>query len=104
MKPAATAMKNSPDQKSFGERMRITSTPRGYGASIRLDLRLLDDDEHLLRGLLDLGIMLGRGRWSGFDAAAGKALLHVGHGEDFHDLGLKLVDDLFRSALGRQQQ
>jgi hypothetical protein len=28
MKPAATAMKNSPDQKSFGERMRITSTCR----------------------------------------------------------------------------
>src|SRR5258706_11177812 len=26
MKPAATAMKNSPDQKSFGERTRITLT------------------------------------------------------------------------------
>ena len=35
MKPSATAMKNSPDQKSFGERMRITSTchaPRSAAA------------------------------------------------------------------------
>src|SRR5438045_4239850 len=106
MKPAATAMKNSPDQKSFGERMRITwpVTPREGAASIRLDLRLLDDDEQLLRGLFDPGIKLRRGRRDGFDAAAGEALLHVRHGEDFHHFGLKLVDDLLRRALGGQKQ
>src|SRR6185312_13025671 len=72
MNPAATAMKNSPDQKSLGERIRIKSAchagDKPGTASIRPDLRLFDDYGDAGRRAFHLGVELGwRGR-RGLDA------------------------------------
>src|SRR5215475_1635405 len=99
-KPPPIAMKISPAQKSFGERMRIINTP----GSIRPDVRLLDDRAEALRLLLHARVQLRRARGDGGDAAAGEALLHVGHVEDLDHLGVELVDDRLRRGLGRKQR
>src|SRR6516162_8421298 len=145
-KPPPIAMKISPAQKSFGERMRIDQgdaadlmlrSPRSgrleaWGRlilrdgrsrallrmrrigmsvmiaprteSIRPDVRLLDDRAEALRLLLHAGVQRRRARGNGVDAAAGEALLHVGHLEDLHHLGVELVDDRLRRRLGRKQR
>src|SRR5262249_37851943 len=55
--------------------------------SVRPDVRLLDDRAEALRLLLHARIQLRRARGNGVDAAAGEALLHVGHLEDLDHLG-----------------
>src|SRR5215469_15129571 len=138
-KPPPIAMKISPAQKSFGERMRIAQrdapalmlrSPRSgrleaWGRlilrdgrsrallrmrrigvsvmiarrteSIRPDVRLLDDRAEALRLLLHARVQLRRARRDGIDAAAGEALLHVGHVEDLDHLGVELIDDRLAS-------
>src|SRR5262245_53564280 len=81
-----------------------SSETRWYCTSIRLDLRFLEDNAELRRGLLHPGVELGRGARNGLDAAGGEALLDVGHVQDLHHFGVELVDDLLRRALGRDQQ
>src|SRR3977135_1676058 len=95
MKATAMAMKTSPDQKSFGERMRIVTAPF-YGSSYGLASRRggarprgsLDVDIGLFPDLLefggvslDAGVELGGGRGYRGRAAAGEARLDVGPSE-----------------------
>src|SRR5262245_25469361 len=73
-------------------------------ASIRPDVRLLHDDLEALEFLHHALVQLRRARGDGFHAAPGEALPHVGHVEDLHHLGVELVDDRLRRALGREQR
>src|SRR5215471_9331959 len=145
-KPPPIAMKISPAQKSFGERMRIAQrdapalmlrSPRSgrleaWGRlilrdgrsrallrmrsigvsvmiarrteSIRPDVRLLDDRAEALGLLLHARVQLRSARGDRVDATAGEALLHVGHLENLHHLGVELVDDRLRRPPGRKQR
>src|SRR3979490_847321 len=105
MKAAAMAMKTSPDQKSFGERMRIVTAPidassdglasRRGGArprgSLDLDIGFFHDLLEFGGVSLDAGVELGEGRGYGDRAAAGEALLDVGQSEKQRLLGVEPV-------------
>src|SRR5712671_5570953 len=114
MKATAMAMKQSPDQKSFGERMRIVTEPvdassqgpasRRGGArprgSLDLDIGLFHDLLEFGGVGLDAGVELRRGGRRRDRAAAREALLEVGQRENPHHLGMDLVQDRLWRALG----
>src|SRR5260370_4490274 len=124
MKKTATAMNSSPDQKSFGDRIRIDyNAPartiaafirtghashcppmrrlvarRLTPASIRLDLSLLDDGLESRSIVLDARRELGRTRRHDDCAAARLALLDVSQGDEHDDLRVALVHHHARNA------
>src|ERR1700704_4137926 len=118
MKATAMAMKTSPDQKSFGERMRIVTAPidaSSYGlasrrggarprGSLDLDIGLSHDLLEFGGVSLDAGVELGGGRGYRDRAAAGEALLDVGQSENPRHLVVELVEDRLRGTLGRKQR
>src|SRR4029077_5339414 len=97
-----------PDQAPSGRGLvTLSSSASGRSSaliSIRPDIRLLDDGSEALRRLFHAGIQLRRARWEGIPAAAGEALLDVGHAENLHDFAVELVDHRLGSALRGEQR
>src|SRR5713226_4397079 len=87
MKPAPITTKNSPAQKSFGDRMRIMQR-----SAIRPDLGLLDNGPEALALPLPACRQFGRARGDRVDAAAREALLDIRHVPDLEPLGFEPIN------------
>src|SRR5271166_6050306 len=97
-----------PLRRSLKMSMRLTEssiTRRSRPAcSVDTHVGLLDDDA--VDGSLALDPLgeFGRARWNGEDPTGRELLFHVGHIEDFDDLGIELGDDRLRRGFGREQR